>query len=64
VNLAAKLEKHCKRERAVAVLPLETLRLARAQGLVPVEPWETRRAREVGGVPHSVDLAVLPVALG
>jgi adenylate cyclase len=62
VNLAAKLEKHCKRERAVAVVPLETLRLARAQGLVPVEPWETRRAREVGGVPHPVDLAVLAVA--
>jgi adenylate cyclase len=60
VNLAAKLEKHCKREHAVAVLPLEALRLAKAQGLVPVEPWQARRAREVGGVPQPVDLAVLP----
>lgn len=62
VNLAAKLEKHCKVERATAVLPEATLRLAERQGYVPGRPWKVRPARDVAGVGLPLDLAVLPAA--
>jgi adenylate cyclase len=59
VNLAAKLEKHTKVERAGAICPLETLRLAESQGFVPVHPAALRRQRAVAGVHAPLDLAVL-----
>jgi adenylate cyclase len=59
VNLAAKLEKHSKAERARAICPAETLELARAQGFEPVVPVEIRRARAVEGLAGELDLAVL-----
>lgn len=61
VNLAAKLEKHNKAERATALLPAATLRLAESQGFVATSPWEIRRARTVAGTAAPLDLAVLSV---
>jgi len=60
VNLAAKLEKHTKVERAAALLPVQTLHLAESQGLAPTLGWEIRPGRAVAGVAAPVDLAVLP----
>lgn len=60
VNLAAKLEKHCKQERATAVLPLATLRLAQAQGQASAGIWQVRGRCSVGGVATPIDLAVWP----
>lgn len=59
VNLAAKLEKHTKVERAAAVLPAATLRLAQEQGFAAGLAWDLRAARAVAGVPVPLDLAVL-----
>ena len=65
VNLAAKLEKHCKVEKATAVMPAATLALAREQGYARSHLWETRPERRVEGVETIIDLVVLtpPVAL-
>jgi adenylate cyclase len=60
VNLAAKLEKHCKKEAATAVLPAAALDAAAAQGCAARLPWQLRPGREVAGVVAPVDLAVLP----
>ena len=62
VNLASKLEKHCKNEGATAVLPAATLRFAAAQGWGQALPWQLRPGREVAGVVAPIDLAVLPAA--
>ncbi len=60
VNLAAKLEKHCKVEGATAVLPAAALRLAQRQGFVAQQPWQLRADRPVAGVEQPLDLAALP----
>ena len=59
VNLAAKLEKHCKIENCSALMPGASLELARAQGFTPKHEWELRRNRTVAGVKAQLDLAVL-----
>jgi adenylate cyclase len=60
VNRAAKLEKHCKREAALAVVELEALHAAERQGGRPAEGWwEIRTGRAVEGLAEPLDLAVL-----
>ena len=59
VNLAAKLEKHSKAERATAVVPAAVLELAAAQGQVFTQPWQRRPARQVAGLAAPIDLAVV-----
>lgn len=59
VNRAAKLEKHCKQEAALAVVEAEALRLARSQGWQPSETWAVRLGRHVEGLGLPLDLAVL-----
>lgn len=59
VNRAAKLEKHCKREAASAVVELAALRLAESQGGGPRATWVVRPARRVEGLDRPVDLVVL-----
>ena len=59
VNLAAKLEKHAKREQAHAVATAEATQLAREQRWVPFAPCELRPGRVVEGSGATVDVAVL-----
>jgi adenylate cyclase len=59
VNLAAKLEKHCKVEQAFAVASAETMRAARDQGFAPRRAWQDRAGALVDGVADPVDLVVL-----
>jgi adenylate cyclase len=59
VNLAAKLEKHAKREQARAVATAEATQLAREQGWRPSAPCELRPGRAVEGWDVAVDIAVL-----
>ena len=59
VNLAAKLEKHAKREQARAVATAEATQLAREQGWVPSAPCELRPGRAVDGWGAAVDVVVL-----
>ncbi len=59
VNFAAKLEKHCKVERALAVATGETLALAMGQGFAPRVTWEERPMRQIEGVKEPLDLVVL-----
>ena len=59
VNLAAKLEKHCKVERALAVASSEALALAVGQGFAPRTTWEDRPMRRIEGVKEPLDLVVL-----
>jgi adenylate cyclase len=59
VNLAAKLEKHVKREQARAVATAEAMQLAREQGWVPSTPCELRTARSVEGWGVAIDLVIL-----
>ncbi|MEP4378117.1 MAG: adenylate/guanylate cyclase domain-containing protein [Alphaproteobacteria bacterium] len=59
VNLAAKLEKHTKREDACAVVTVETYDLALQQGFAPKDPGERRIGRVVEGVADHVDLVAL-----
>jgi adenylate cyclase len=59
VNLAAKLEKHAKREQARAVATAEAIGLARRQGWVPSAPCELRPGRVIEGWGAAVDVAVL-----
>jgi len=56
VNLVAKLEKHTKEERVVALSTAETYQLAVQQGYVPGGAIEERPARTVAGVDRPVDL--------
>ncbi|MBL8483270.1 MAG: adenylate/guanylate cyclase domain-containing protein [Rhodocyclaceae bacterium] len=57
VNLAAKLEKHNKAEKTRAITTRTALELAHAQGYTGSK--EIRAQRNVGGVPHPLDVAVL-----
>ncbi len=57
VNLAAKLEKHCKAAGSRLVVAGDTLVLARQQGLTG-GALERRAGEEVEGVPAPVDIAV------
>jgi adenylate cyclase len=57
VNLAAKLEKHNKRERTRALATRVAYDMARAQGYGKDKP--VREARDVAGVNAPIDLAVL-----
>jgi adenylate cyclase len=59
VNLAAKLEKHAKREQARAVATAEATQLARDQGWAPSAPCELRPGRAVEGWGATVDVVVL-----
>jgi adenylate cyclase len=59
VNLAAKLEKQNKEERARALCDAETWELALRQGYVPARQRERRAGRHVAGVKDPLDLVVL-----
>ena len=59
VNLAAKLEKHAKREQARAVATAEAAQRAREQGWVPSAPCELRPQRAVEGWDVAEDLVIL-----
>jgi len=59
VNLAAKLDKHAKEEKAQALVTLHCFEEALAQGYKPSKESEIRAARDVGGVTGLVDLVVL-----
>jgi adenylate cyclase len=58
VNLAAKLEKHCKVEAAAGVVSATTYDDALRQGFRPRLGWELRPGRAVAGVSRPVDLRV------
>jgi adenylate cyclase len=58
VNLAAKLEKHCKAEQVAGVVMAGTFELARQQGFVPRLNWEYRPGRRVEGLDRTIDLRV------
>lgn len=60
VNLAAKLEKHTRIERAAAVTTADALALARTQGLAGGD--HPVRRRQVAGIEGTVDLVVLAEA--
>ncbi len=60
VNLAAKLEKHCKTERVRAIVPLAMLERACAEGYAGRRRWKIRRGRRVAGIDRPLDLAVVP----
>ncbi len=59
VNLAAKLDKHAKEEKAIALSTLDCYEEALSQGYTPETQMEIRAARDVGGVTGLVDLVVL-----
>ncbi|MEX0582369.1 MAG: adenylate/guanylate cyclase domain-containing protein [Sneathiella sp.] len=58
VNLAAKLDKHAKDEKATAVTTREALELAKVQGYTPQRELELREKRSVDGVKGTVDLVI------
>ena len=58
VNLAAKLEKHCKTEQVAGVVMAGTFELARRQGFTPKMNWEYRPARRVEDLDRTVDIRV------
>jgi adenylate cyclase len=62
VNLAAKLDKHAKEEKAQAVVTLGCYEDALGQGYTPVANSEIRAARDVGGVTGLIDLVILSPA--
>ncbi len=59
VNIAAKLDKHAKEEQAEAVVTLDCLETAMAQGYTLKMTSEIRSARHVGGVTGLIDLVIL-----
>jgi adenylate cyclase len=59
VNLAAKLDKHAKSEKAETVVTLACFESALAQGYIPQLKTEIRAARHVGGVTGLVDLVII-----
>ncbi|MEO1018119.1 MAG: adenylate/guanylate cyclase domain-containing protein [Pseudomonadota bacterium] len=59
VNLAAKLEKHCKVEDVQALVPLGTMQAAREQGFTPQMAWGNRPDRQVEGFRGELDLEAL-----
>jgi adenylate cyclase len=58
VNLAAKLDKHAKDEKAHAITTRDAVELAKSQGYMPNIPLELRESREVHGVTGTVDLMI------
>lgn len=56
VNLAAKLEKHNKIEKSVALVSSGTVALAQTQGYAAPSPFVDRPAAHVGGVAGVIDL--------
>lgn len=60
VNLAAKLEKHCKVAGVSALTTQATLDLAREQGMA-ADDWRRLPAQRVNGVTNRLDLATPPV---
>ena len=58
VNLAAKLEKHCKTENVAGIVMAGTFELARHQGFTPLMDWAYRPGRRVEGLDRTVDLRV------
>ncbi|HWK47064.1 MAG TPA: adenylate/guanylate cyclase domain-containing protein [Stellaceae bacterium] len=64
VNLAAKLEKHTKQERARALVSAETLTLALDQGYQPTLSIDPRPGRRVEGVDQPVDLVMIGAPMG
>lgn len=58
VNLAAKLDKHAKDEKAHAITTHDAVELAKSQGYMPNIPLELRENREVHGVTGTVDLMI------
>lgn len=62
VNLAAKLDKHAKEEKAISVVTLHCYEEALSQGFQPQNKTEIRAARDVGGVTGLVDLVVIQPA--
>ena len=59
VNLAAKVEKHTRREGVLGLATLATYERARAQGFVPAEPERVLRRCKVAGTDHEQDLYVI-----
>lgn len=59
VNFAAKLEKHTKVERVVALTDTETFELALSQGYRASGQEEFRRERHIEGIVDAMDLVVL-----
>ncbi len=59
VNLAAKLEKHNKKESSAALAALDALELAASQGYLSQR--EIRRERRVDGLAQPISLAVWPL---
>jgi adenylate cyclase len=59
VNLAAKLEKHTKKEMVRALCPASTYDLAIEQGYQPASERERRLAHAIDGVQTDLDLVVL-----
>ena len=61
VNLAAKLEKQNKIEKSIALVPANTVTIAKAQGYQPSVTFAIRPAVQVMGVDGCMDLhAILP----
>lgn len=60
VNLSAKLEKHNKVEKTLALFPLATLTRAKAQGYSPIHDPVPRDAAAVAGVTDPIDLCGYP----
>ena len=56
VNLAAKLEKHNKAEKSVAVVPSMTVALAQTQGYKPEISFVSRPNAQIAGVSGNTDL--------
>ena len=61
VNLAAKLDKHAKDEKANAVTTRGAVDTAQLQGYSPRANLETRKSRSVDGVSGTVDLVIITV---
>lgn len=59
VNLAAKLDKHAKDEKANAVTTRGAVDTAQLQGYSPRANLETRKSRSVDGVSGTVDLVII-----
>jgi adenylate cyclase len=58
VNLAAKLEKHCKVEAVAGIASASTFDQALQQGFQPRLDWQLRPARTIAGVSRPVDIRV------
>ena len=59
VNAVAKIEDHNKVLMSRAIVPSESLELARAQGYSPTVGWVVRCGQSVTGLPGRLDVAVV-----